>query len=196
MDGNRFFDYQGQAEAARKAKLDFYNYGADAEKKLKDVAWSSNRDEKARAWADWREIHSSQEFMNLLHAFVAATDAAYPPGFWEDFENLRNRTDAKALETAIAFLEADPYFFRSGYAKEKLLRYVRGYQLNSEDVARLQQVILNIVDGHYCREFREYCRLARKVDSKDFRLQLESRAKSDDANIRKRAQWVLDALTR
>src|SRR5262245_40890651 len=109
MDGNRSFDYQGQAEVARRAKLDFDNYGAAPLRKLKEVVWSANRHEKAQAWADWREIHSSSKYMDLLFAFEAAVDAAYPVGFWEDFERLRTRSDEKALETAITFLEADPF---------------------------------------------------------------------------------------
>jgi hypothetical protein len=42
---------------------------------------------------------------------------AYPPGFWE-LVGLLRYGDPRGLEQAIRFLEADPWFFRSGYTKD------------------------------------------------------------------------------
>jgi hypothetical protein len=143
---------------------------------------------------EWGTFQKTSAYIELVNAFWAAIDAACPSDFDEDFEKLKSHTDLKALETAIAFLEADPFFFRSGYIKEKLLRYVRGYQLMPEHIARLQNAILNVVDSHYYREFREYRKLAHRIDDANLRLQLQIRTANEDGDIRNRAHWIFDWL--
>jgi hypothetical protein len=129
----------------------------------------------------------------LLKIWRAAIADAYPPGFWEDAEQLRNR-DPAGLPIAIEFLEADPWFFRTGYVKEKLIRYLLRFDVSERDAARLRNVVLAAVDQCYRREFREYCRLARKVDAPELRQQLHERLTQGNADIRRRAQWMLDGL--
>jgi uncharacterized protein (TIGR02996 family) len=123
----------------------------------------------------------------------AAEQAAWPPGFWEDFGRLRSG-DAAALETAVAFLEADPWFFRSGYAKESLIRFLCRLELAPEHVDRLRKVVLAAVDGRHRREFRRYCRLARKVDGPEVRSELARRLRHDDPRVCRHARWVFAAL--
>ena len=73
--------------------------------------------------------------------FKAALRELYEP-FERAADSLRDRDDE--LETAIQFLEADPWCHRSGYLKLKLLRRVtkwpslRRYQARLEDVVILR----------------------------------------------------------
>ncbi len=196
MDHNVKFDYQNRAEAARQARANFKNYSKDLLQALRDAFHNSNRSLYQKLFAELRDLRTTETYRNLLQASDSALEAAYPPNFWADFERLRSGDDLTALETAIEFLEADPYFFRSGYVKEKLLRYVRSYVLAPEHAYRLQRVILNVVDSHFCRELREYCKLARKLNTEELRLQLESRLQSTDMAVQKRARWVLDWLAK
>lgn len=129
----------------------------------------------------------------LLKIWRAAIADAYPPGFWEDVERLRNRNPA-GLPITIEFLEADPWFFRTGYVKEKLIRYLLRFHLSERDAARLRKVVLAAVDQRYRREFREYCRLARKVDVPELRQQLRERLVQGNSDIKRRTQWMLDGL--
>src|SRR5215510_12924186 len=46
---------------------------------------------------------------------------AFPGGLEHQLNSLKQE-DAQAVEMAVRFLEADPWFFRSGYIKEELLR--------------------------------------------------------------------------
>ncbi len=180
------FDFRSRAEQARKAQLDFKNHTAELLQKLRETR-------NPETFSEWCEFQKSPTYQRLLAQFWAALEAAYPPDFDADFDKLRSHSDMKALETAVAFLEADPYFFRTGYIKEKLLRYIRGYELTPPYVSRLQQALLSVVDRHYCREFGEYCRLTRKIGSRTLRQELGNRATNhEDPNVRKRAQWVLD----
>ncbi len=95
---------------------------------------------------------------------------------------------------AIEFLNADPWFFRSGYVKAKLIRMLTRLPLTTEQLDRLRSVVLNVVDRRGGQEFRAYCRLARRVDAPDLRANLQLRLSHSDKGVRRRAGWVLDAL--
>jgi len=125
--------------------------------------------------------------------FYEAVEAAYPPGFWDDFQCL-TRGEAKGVESAIRFLEADPWFHRSGYLKEKLIRHIKPPMLTPNFTARLQNVVLAMVERRNGQEFRAFCRLACKVDAPALREQLTRRLTDGDPDTRRRARWVLEAL--
>jgi hypothetical protein len=66
--------------------------------------------------------------------------------------------------------------------------------LTLAQAARLRTVVLSVVDRRDDRDFRAFCRLARKADAPELHDQLRQRLKSADADIRRRARWMLDAL--
>ena len=76
-------------------------------------------------------------WLTAIARFREAAEAAYPPGFWDDVARLE-KGDVEALEMAIRFLEADPYFDRSGYVKADLLRIMNGLPLDPEQTVRLR----------------------------------------------------------
>ena len=125
--------------------------------------------------------------------WYAAIDAAYPPGFDQDAARL-HAGDAAGLEGSLAFLEADPFFYRTGYIKAKMIRHITRLPLTHLQEKRLRQVVLTVVDARDDRDFRAFCRLARRVDAPALREQLTARLASGDADIRRRARWVLEAL--
>ncbi|MEP7284647.1 MAG: hypothetical protein ABI947_02625 [Chloroflexota bacterium] len=168
------FDYKGRAEHVRKVKYALDNIFV--------VGMSM--------------VHAKDSLTartKLLKVWRTAIANAYPPGFWEDFEQLRNR-NSTGLPIAIEFLEADPWFFRTGYVKEKLIRYILRLDLSASDAARLRKVVIAAVDQRYRREFRDYCRLARKVDAPELRQALHERLTHENTDIRRRAQWMWDGL--
>ncbi len=118
---------------------------------------------------------------------------AYPPGFWEDYARLR-AGDASGMESAVSFLEADPWFFRSGYVKQKLIRAIKPRLLTPDYVTRLQNVVLSVVDKRHDRDMRNYRNLAWKVNSPELREQLKRRITEGNFDVRSRARWVLAAL--
>lgn len=130
-----------------------------------------------------------------------AMGAAYPPGFWEDVQKLR-AGDAAGLESVICFLEADPLFFRTGYEKAMLIRAIKPSMLTPSDIRRLQNVVLSLVDRRDERDFRAFCRLARKVDGPELREGLAQRLGSRNPDtsphldVRRRTRWVLESLAR
>lgn len=172
--------------------------------------------ERAPAAIDWNSI---AHHMNEVSELVSATHNLYrrqagkdgeralwdratrlfhgtctnPPGFPEAAAQLR-LGNTGGLESVVQFLEADPWFFRSGYLKDDLLKYVSRVPLDAPYRARLQRVVLNAIDLRDRREFSRYCRLASVVQDEKFRAQVEERLKSDDEGISRRARWALERM--
>lgn len=105
-------------------------------------------------------------------------------GFGEDtkfyfFENQTfltalssGETDAK--ESAIKYLEFDPYYYRSGYIKSKLLVRLKQLKLNASEIKRLQKVICNAILSPLPKsEFKYYAGLLKNIGTPEFRLKLE-----------------------
>jgi hypothetical protein len=165
-----------------------------------DQARAATRAEKARLAVDEaaqrrgpRDSTSWHKWRAAADQFHRAVDAAYPPGFWENYSRLK-KGQPEALEMAVVFLEDDPWFFRSGYIKVELIKYVGRTPLSDNYAERLGRVALHAVDSRDRREFRAYCRLARKIDNSELRTALVSRTSSSDEGIRRRARWMLEAL--
>jgi tetratricopeptide (TPR) repeat protein len=143
---------------------------------------------------DAHEIGDKALLEQAVALYDQALEDAYPANFWENFDRLEKR-DAAALDRAISFLEADPWFFRSGYIKEDLIRFICRLPISQADALRLQKVVLAAIDLRDRRDFRRYCKLAKRVQSKELRKQVEERIRSSDSGIRRRARWVLSAIT-
>lgn len=89
------------------------------------------RDKSRAGFEAWeracREWHNSR-----ILSFYLWTQEAH--------ERMR-RGEREVIEDTLLFLEVDPWFFRSGYLKERVLRHLKGAPLNDSDRARLRQVI-------------------------------------------------------
>jgi hypothetical protein len=173
IDANADFDYVERAEIARTAQA------------LVHAASKISRRHPRDSGA--QEIHAA-----AVGVFRSATARAYPPGFWEEYQHLKEGNSA-SLATAVKFLEADPWFDGSGYTKAELIRQVTRIEIPQAIAARLRRVVVAAVDLRDRREFRQYCRLARKVDSPELREELALRLQHDDPAVRRRARWLLEA---
>jgi len=69
------------------------------------------------------------------------------------------------VDDALTFLEADPWCFRSGYAKERLLRALGTAELTQAQRRRGAAVVKSYVLGPDRREFRPVGRLVRALDA-------------------------------
>ena len=170
-----------------KTVADFIAWGqaavrADTERR---IAWESFHQKE-------RDTKLHRQWQDACALFQYTLDHAYPADFWEGFATLLAGTSDN-LEPYLAFLEADLYFFRSGYAKTKIIRGLKRLPLTSAQKSCLQNVVLRVVDKGFRREFRDYCRLARYIQSPDWLKEVETRLASDDPDIAVRAKWVLEA---
>ena len=100
--------------------------------------------------------------------------------------------DGEWRENAITFLEVNPRYFRSGYDKAQLLRYLKRADLSLEHRQRLLVVLLDVVGRPSGVEFRQYCQLASRLASKELASALSKLVKSEDEGVRRRASWMLE----
>ncbi|HET7489632.1 MAG TPA: hypothetical protein VFJ85_17020 [Acidimicrobiales bacterium] len=171
-------------------------------------------DDDEREWLDrradhvrltHRAVHEAFDRRSSAGAFAAWEDAAtaaheafeimYPRRFWDDVERLR-AGDPDAVEPLLAFLEADPWCFRSGYAKETILRFLRRHRLDGGQQARVEGVLLHAVDAGDRREFRMSCKLARANATPGLRAGLHARLRSADPGVARRALLMLTSIKR
>jgi hypothetical protein len=101
------------------------------------------------------------------------------------------RGEQPAVEDAIRYLEADPWAFRSGYAKATLFRRLRHVDLDGGQADRLRWVLLHHVDVGPRWELREASSLARHLDDELLRRALRTRLHGDDDGIAMRALIML-----
>lgn len=81
-----------------------------------------------------------EEWKRACEAFHRRYDELAFPGGYEGAMDRLVAGDPETMEAAICFLELRPYFFRSGYMFEALLRKAKHAPLSAEQRARLQFV--------------------------------------------------------
>jgi hypothetical protein len=141
-------------------------------------AFSPARDER------WREAAAR---------FHVAVAGLYSEDFLAEVRRLQ-AGDAGAVETALNFLEADPWCFRSGYVKENLMRFLVRARLTPSERQRVEQVLLRVVDAGDRREFGRACQLARRHVTDTLRAELKTRLTADDPGVLRRALAMLTSL--
>lgn len=88
---------------------------------------------------------------------------------------------------ACDFVDCAPFFFRSGYALEALLRRAKSLRLSNREVEILRRLVLRRIERGGRREFRCLCRIIPSIDSPELRAEIEARALAPDPRQRQRA---------
>ena len=101
--------------------------------------------------------------------------------------------DPELVDWAIAYLEVDPFHFRSGYYKSWFIRRLKRLPLTPEKKERLRVVVLRALDDPH-RAQSYYSRLAASLQSPDFIEHIRWRLGSPKPELRQRAQQLLDYL--
>jgi len=145
-----------------------------------------HRGESPQRKASW------QEAARRFHA--AYDELAFPGGLTRHFELLK-ADDPTAIEMSVRFLEANPWYFGSGYHKATFLEYLRKHPLTDDLCARLRKVIIErIHDRHSTREFRHYARLALCISTPEFESELVAISINVYSDAARHARWVLEYL--
>lgn len=151
-----------------------------------------------------REVHrtfaSRHESPRAMQAWRDAAAAFRVRGDPFETERIRLRRpkevagDAKLRDFAITFLELDPMYFGSGYFKEEIVRRLKWEFLTPGERERLRAVALDAARHRGQREFRHYCRLARRVADPGLVAELEKIAEDTDGAARNRARKMLAVI--
>ena len=147
--------------------------------------------EWVRRWsAYWDGLKSDSNYQRLQEEARAARDELHTPEFEAALDGLKYG-DASGAEYAIAYLEADPWYFRSGYLKGRIARWLRQVELNERQRERLRAALLAALHKGSRYEQVEYRKLARRLDTPAFRDELGKLARSKDDGIAHRATLML-----
>lgn len=106
---------------------------------------------------------------------------------WDRFLN----GDSSEIESAVAFLEEDPYFFRSGYMKEYIWSRLKRANLTSKQRRRVEQAALRYLEKRLRREFWSMARYVRQCGSDCFWRSVEELAGSGQCKESLKARWLL-----
>ncbi|MEA2683580.1 MAG: hypothetical protein QOK05_1908 [Chloroflexota bacterium] len=156
-------------------------------------------DEVVRLYRERETLPGRSVVLRSRHSAEWALPA--PGGEWDWDWQWELRSLERALDTgaedavwaAIAFLDADPYFFRSGYAKKRLLRILRRRPLTEPQGDRLRVLAVRIVDqgergyGY----FREFTKIAGMIWSPSFDQELAERHAATAERVAGRARMML-----
>lgn len=141
-----------------------------------------------------KKFGRGQEWGEASRRFFASFDRLAFPGGLNKAMNLLPKNDPDTIESTVQYLEADPWFFRSGYIKADLIKHLRRAPLGEDQRARLQKVILDRIYGEGRREFRHFCRLARVISDPKFEQAVTELKSSPVEHVSRHAGWVLDQL--
>ena len=157
-------------------KFDFTNFTAKVSElnrlhksllELGDLRWRTQKAEDITRWENavraWKEYSVFGEYTKFY--------------FFEnnDFLVALASGDVDVKESAIKFLEFDPYYYRSGYIKSKLLVRLKNIKLSASEIKRLQKVICNAIVSRQPKcEFKYYARLLKDVGTPEFLEKLQN----------------------
>ena len=99
---------------------------------------------------------------------------------------------ADAIEEAVRFLVAAPWFFRSGYLKADLMHALANTRLPTEVVNQLRDVVVRRITHRQPRLLRYAAQLAANVWSDSFERELEGLAAHGSPTDRAAARSVID----
>jgi hypothetical protein len=123
--------------------------------------------------------------------FHSQFDALFFPGgseAWLDF----TKGKSPDVEPALAFLEADPYAFRSGYTKQILWNRFKQISLSPDEKQRLESVALSYLNKRVRLEFWDMARYVRLRGSTEFWQSVTQIATaSSRSSAAVKAYWLL-----
>ncbi|MHA3774506.1 hypothetical protein ACXR0O_23525 [Verrucomicrobiota bacterium sgz303538] len=147
-----------------------------------------NRDTGREGFRAWKNA------CDAFHSFESPIfDLITPDGLAE-----LSSGDPTLVDWAVAYLEVDPFHFRSGYYKSWIIRRLKRAPLARDHKERLRAVVLRALDDPH-RAPSYYLRLAASLQSSEFFEFIRWRLDSPYPEIRKRAQQLLayiDAFNR
>ena len=150
--------------------------------------WRTGKTEDIERWEkvvkDWKEF----------------SGFGYPETKFYFFENQTflaalSAGDIEAKESAIKFLEFDPYYYRSGYIKSKLLVRLKHIKLTASEIKRLQKVVCNAILSPLPKsEFKYYARSLKNIGTPEFRAKLQNLSVPDLPYLKARQECCLQEV--
>ena len=145
--------------------------------------------DQAYSTRDLSEAHSI-EWEDVCDDLHYNYEILYFPGGEERLKRIREN-DPIAIESAIQFLLADPYHFRSGYLKEYLWHWLQHCPLSNSDKHKLEQAALLYLKRRITREFWAMCKAMARLASAKFWIDVALYTKQSNTPEAFRALYLL-----
>ena len=101
--------------------------------------------------------------------------------------------DEEAIESAVGWLVSDPFCVHSGYLKQKVMCRLCWVPITSSQEERIRDLLLRLTIRGPRQDFRDACRLARRVDTPEFRNRLRGLSQRPEPHISYAAGRMLAA---
>jgi hypothetical protein len=131
-------------------------------------------------------IRAAAEYRNH-HSFV--------DDWIQDIRNSEISDWADARDFVFQFLEVDPIYNNSGYAKELMVQKIKACRLSEKEAAILRALIIKRIQTYAWRDFRRFCQLIPRIQNADFIDTLTHYAQVKDRDVSRRAKFAIQYLT-
>jgi hypothetical protein len=123
--------------------------------------------------------------------FHSQYDELFFPGGHQAWTNFVQGTNPN-IELALAYLEADPFVFRSGYHKQVIWNRIKQMVLSPNEKQRIEYVALNYLDKRVHWEFWSMAKYVRLRGSSEFwQITTKLASASARSNTAIKAHWLL-----
>lgn len=140
----------------------------------------SRREKSDQAYRDWQL--AAKRFREYSSEVDRMVDACLT-------QDISDHSDLR--EFAFCFIQCDPYYHRSGYVMEKLLRKIKALSLSDLEKRLLRELLIRRIDTKARRNFRDICRLIPKIETDALKDKVVSRIRSDDPSVKYRAGFAM-----
>ena len=97
-------------------------------------------------------------------------------------------------EFVFDYFRVDPMYFRSGYVKEMLLKYMMRLELTENEAEAIRELVVRRIEEGGKREFRKLCRLIPRIQTPKFKLELATLLDDQNPRVVRRAEIANEYL--
>jgi hypothetical protein len=144
------------------------------------------RHQSEQEYQDWKS--AAERFRN--HIRLAN------PIFGLCYRALERVPDSVEREFVFDYIQIDPYFFRSGYLMERIVRKVKKLELTQAEKSSIRELLLKRIRSKALRNFRDICRLVPQIEDQNFEDAITVLSRSSDQAVRHRAEFALSYFNR
>ena len=113
----------------------------------------------------------------------------------EDFEKRDTVDWEDGREFVFDYFKADPFYFRSGYATEMLVKFVKRLKFTASEKEIIRDLIIRRIENGGRREFKKFCQLIPRVQTSEFELELTELSTEKNPRVARRAEIAKSYLS-
>ena len=102
---------------------------------------------------------------------------------------------ADARDFIFQYLQIDPIYNNSGYAKEMIVQKIKKCELSEQEKQILRTLIIGRIRSVAWRDFRRFCQLIPRIHNKAFVDEISVYAESKDKSVSRRATFAMKYIT-